>query len=619
MPPRNSYLRLSLLAALSAWVGDVSALGLGELNTHSFLGEPFTADVEVLTTGKEVLDAGCFHLRSPQGDDDLPWLRRGSFNLRRGSKLMLEIRSEVPLRDPVLQVGISVGCGHEVQRDYTLFLSPRGKDVESPVQPATMPAVAPPQMPTAATRRQPAPLAANEPPAPRLTPRRIEKRTKPLALPDRLVLSSGGDSVGEPSLRLATELLAWKEDGRAGGEAQREILRLEYRMLAAMNEQATTQLAAAEKLRNMEATLADLQQRASDFTGRIEKGAAPAAPAAPVQAVPASSPAAEMAASPATLPTDKPKSEAAPPHQTLISEWSFYGAMLGAVLGVGGWLGWRQYRERRTRRVELDEPIPEPVIAPPKSAEFDDFDEVDFHVEPAAAKTATQVDVPLDTEDVPPAPVEVPLEPVEVPEAVAVPNPPESRFEASGATVDEHFEVNPVMELAEIMLSFGRVKGAAQALQEYIDHNPEEALQPWIRLMDVYRMAGMRDEFDHLAQDLNRHFNVEVQHWSDDEGGKPQLDEPLDFILDTDEDMVPPLQIAPPKALTLEDIEHIRTKLIECWGGAECLGYLNQLLRDNRGGKRSGFTLPVVEEILFLIELLETRNSMESKNGGKNE
>ena len=83
----------------------------------------------------------------------------------------------------------------------------------------------------------------------------------------------------------------------------------------------------------------------------------------------------------------------------------------------------------------------------------------------------------------------------------------------SAATVNEHFEANPVMELAEIMLSFGRVKGAAQALQEYIDTNPQEALKPWIRLMDVYRMAGMRHEFEKVARELNKNFNVEVQKW----------------------------------------------------------------------------------------------------------
>lgn len=44
-------------------------------------------------------------------------------------------------------------------------------------------------------------------------------------------------------------------------------------MLMAMQERATSQLATAEKLRNMEATLGDLQQRAGDFAQRIEKPA----------------------------------------------------------------------------------------------------------------------------------------------------------------------------------------------------------------------------------------------------------------------------------------------------------------------------------------------------------
>ena len=67
---------------------------------------------------------------------------------------------------------------------------------------------------------------------------------------DRLVLSGGGDG-GEPSLRLATDLFAWKDNDSAAREAQREILRLEFRTLTALNERATSQLAAAEKLRNL--------------------------------------------------------------------------------------------------------------------------------------------------------------------------------------------------------------------------------------------------------------------------------------------------------------------------------------------------------------------------------
>jgi hypothetical protein len=174
----------------------------------------------------------------------------------------------------------------------------------------------------------------------------------------------------------------------------------------------------------------------------------------------------------------------------------------------------------------------------------------------------------------------------------------DSVMSINATTLDEHFEANPVMELADIMLSFGRVKGAAQALQEYIDHNPQDALQPWIRLMDVYRMAGMRAEFENVARNLNLHFNVEVQSWDDALSG---IDVPSS---DSERPVAPRPQ-------TLEDLPRLMNTIVDLWNSGDVVGYLYQLLRDNRGGQRLGFSLPVVEDVLFLIELKETANRME--------
>jgi hypothetical protein len=180
--------------------------------------------------------------------------------------------------------------------------------------------------------------------------------------------------------------------------------------------------------------------------------------------------------------------------------------------------------------------------------------------------------------------------------------------------------VNPVMELAEIMLSFGRVKGAAQALQEYIDGNPKQALQPWIKLLDVYRMAGMREEFEAIAANLNQHFNVEILMWDTPMPGAEKVDlafEPLEF--DEIHSETPPPPTGMQKALTIENIPHIRDRLVQTWRTPACLDYLYQLLRDNRGGTRSGFTLPVVQELLFMIELLEfdTKSTYNTEETGE--
>jgi len=68
---------------------------------------------------------------------------------------------------------------------------------------------------------------------------------------------------------------------------------------------------------------------------------------------------------------------------------------------------------------------------------------------------------------------------------------------------------------------------------------------------------------------------------------------------------------APRRPLSLEELPHVIEALVAAWNTPECGEYLQWLLRDNRGGQRSGFALPVVEEILFLVELRETRERLE--------
>ena len=166
------------------------------------------------------------------------------------------------------------------------------------------------------------------------------------------------------------------------------------------------------------------------------------------------------------------------------------------------------------------------------------------------------------------------------------------------------------MELAEIMLSFGRVKGAAQALQEYIDSNPQEALKPWIRLMEVYRMAGMRKEFEKVARDLNRNFNVEVQRR--EQTVEPESAGPVDVILDT-EPVAAGNQLAGGKVEGIEGMPAITEQVVLRWNDGSVIDYMNLLLRDNRGGTRLGFSLPVISDILFLVELKEVSNKIEKE------
>ncbi|MBL8428367.1 MAG: hypothetical protein JNJ95_00525 [Dechloromonas sp.] len=586
-------LRCSLPVLILALSGGVSAAGLGELRGQPVLGERLQLEIELLGAEKLKLDSNCFRLVQPSGESDLPWIKSAVLSVRKGARPVLEVRSESPLREPIMQLSVQMGCGHEVSRSYILMASPQRSDPLVVAERRLPESALPPdrlQIRQPVRARSVAPAVVEAPP--KLPARRAERSRAAAATPDRLMLSDGG-LLAEPSLRLATELIL---GNAAVKEAQREILRLEYRMLVAMHEQATTQLATAEKLRNMEGMLGELQLRATEAAHRVEtkESAAATSPASPdSQKSPTPLP---------SLPSATMGEPAKPVAKSLVveessglSEWSLYGVLLGSVLGIAGWLGWRQYRSRRWEEADGEPPIDIPTVKvdPKRADEREELGGVDLPFEPVAMGGPMLVDVELDAaSDSEPGRSEL-----------AVKEPPrgnDSLMSISATTLDEHFEVNPVMELAEIMLSFGRVKGAAQALQEYIDQNPQEALQPWIRLMDVYRMAGMRAEFENVARNLNTQFNVEVQTWDEARG---QVGASLDGE-----------RPVSPRPQSLEDMPRLVNTVIELWDSGDVVGYLYQLLRDNRGGQRTGFALPVVEDVLFLIELKETANRMESSD-----
>lgn len=146
--------------------------------------------------------------------------------------------------------------------------------------------------------------------------------------------------------------------------------------------------------------------------------------------------------------------------------------------------------------------------------------------------------------------------------------------------VDGEDEHNSAIELAEIMMSFGRVQGAAQTLADFIRANPKQAVKPWMKLLEVYRVANMQMEFEALTAQLNKTFNVQPVRWDDFDITRSAQD-------------------------SLESHDHIRLQLCTLWGTPACQAYLHHLLRDNRQGTRQGFPLAIIDEILLLLGILE--------------
>ena len=107
-------------------------------------------------------------------------------------------------------------------------------------------------------------------------------------------------------------------------------------------------------------------------------------------------------------------------------------------------------------------------------------------------------------------------------------------------------------------------------------------MKPWVKLLEVYRTANMRMEFEALTAQMHKTFNVQPVLWED-------------------------FEVALHAPESLENMAHLSQRLYELWGRRECQAFLHDLLRDNRQGTRQGFPLAIVDEVLLLMAILDAQ------------
>jgi hypothetical protein len=156
---------------------------------------------------------------------------------------------------------------------------------------------------------------------------------------------------------------------------------------------------------------------------------------------------------------------------------------------------------------------------------------------------------------------------------------------------DEH---KSAVELADIMVSFGRIHGAAATLAEYIKSNPKEAVTPWLKLLDLYHTAGLKTEFDNWARQLHKAFNIRRATWDSYDSLRTST-------------------------ASVEDLPHIAKRLQVLWRTPACQAYIEELLRDHREGSREGFSFAVVDDLLMLEDVLEAELGEFRRRAGKGE
>lgn len=559
-------------------VGGAWALGLGEIQPKSALGERLVATIEVVGGESPSIDPSCFRLQIPPpgAADEIPTLRQGRVTLqRRGNDYQLRVTSDRPVNEPILQVGIEIGCGAELARRFTLLLSPPDVSVPTVAADSSAASVAPAEVARAPKASRGERRGVSGKSTKRTSKRHIPGRSgaavplstapagaepvRSAAAPgapaaDRLVIAAGTGAIGAAGAESDEAKIKRKLD-----ETGADVTRLKDHLAA--NFQTGGDPALEKSLSELQSRLAAVQQSLAAMQAQAS-GAVAAAP-------PAQTPAPSPEVTPPTAQAQAPAAGQAgkePPAEGGWPAWLL--PLLLALLGIGG--GVLLAYRNRGRRVE--------------GGNEGASEEAPAWRMPLLTRGTAAAGAQFET---PTVGSSMPLEQASWPTTKGGGIPSAMR----SVKLEDVSEADSIMELAELLVSYGRLKSAAEALQEFINAKPKEALQPWVRLLDIYRRMGRREEFEQLATDLNRNFNVERVVWGEDSHA-----------------IVEALTEEPARGnrpLTLEGFPHIMERIVSSWGSRECLAFLQDLLHDNREGSREGFSLPVIQEIVLLAGMLE--------------
>ena len=611
------------------------ALSLGDEQVSSSLGQPLRMIIPLLGSTADSLDTRCYRVVAPSRSDGLSVVTQARIELQTSTTPpQLVIRSSRPIDEPVIRLSIEAGCDAPIRRDYTILLDPPPVSAPEPrvtiaapppalpmavERPATLPG--PAEMSAAdkaviAAERAASRRAANAAPvastAKSRAPAKVVSRGKsapPTTLRDKSAVGAatarqiqqdklevqGGAPAGPssaaeiaslsalavPRLRIASDLVFREQPGNAPSAAPVDELQ------DAVAKDRRARLLAAPIDRDLaprlEADLVVAQRRLAALqsqlaaAGMVTKADAPAAVAnkAPV------------AATPAVL-------------QSSASDWQRWAWIPGLLLVVGliTFLLRQRRNQATTRFAATTSESPSHVgdeeitvvrtVADgnegrnqPNTSSFGGT----MTLPVTSAATAAEVATPLTG----PASSSRDASPVIARhaerEASDRLNNPLFQLRDTESHVDVT-ELSQVTDEAQVYADLGRNDQAVELLRDHIDAQTGELSSPapWLMIFELYRRTNNRQGYDELAPQFRKHFNGRVPEW-DNYGHELALDDGL------------------------EAFPHLVARIERDWGTGEARKFLEELLYDNRGGSRLGFSLAAYRDILLLLQVHEGLNA----------
>ena len=543
----NFKLKLAVLSALSAYAftasGSAFALGLGNVEVKSYLGQPLRATIKLQGAG-ELKGDGCFKLISDANLENA--LSSANFKLSKivNDEAILTVSTSQIINEPITNMALMAECDANVRRDYILLLDPpttvetkNSADEES-------------------TFFSNSSLNTNfsaEAPAEKSAPQTVKvgksagktvkaKSTSAKKINKNIVLTAGfraesstdGKAIvsAEPKAVAKTSIVNKTSTPHlsvSSGdmvmshslESPKLLLDKQLHLSPETSPEAYAPgIAVQDEVTVMNNRLAHLQKQISTLQQRNT-----------------------------VLETEnKPKALQAEQDKISSNNWQWLNYLAGAGLLAGGYFATNWWRRRRQMQqlananwINVEHEDTAPLLSADINTANDDFFD------------NLSAEVPFNSTQ-----------------------EPFNSFKESSEkqiTVEEFSADQNILDHADVFLSHGRTSLAIQLLQNHLLDYPKQSVTIWLFLLDLLAKENMQAAYEQTTLECKEHYNIRIADFTNDEASEK---------------------------LSFEDFPRLHAALQEIWGTPAAVTFLDDLIYNSRLESRVGFEKSVIEDLLLL-------------------
>jgi len=465
------------------------ALGLGDLNVKSHLGQPFRAKIKVHGASDLIADDAnkgtCFKLGESDNGNALTAV---SFKLDAvaGDEAMLTLSTAQVINEPILDLVVMAECGTSIRRDYVVLLDPiLTAETENVADEETSPiAVTPIIEAKKPAKAHPQSVKTTDTIADASTDKKLrhtKKSSKNKALNTNIVLHVPGGNVNTQTMTVEKTAeknspppnqprLSISSSASMDAPSNTANLRLDNSRLA--NLHLDRQLTFTPDA-NAEALLADadMQDEVTAMNNRLAHLTAQVA---------------KLQSRNLALESDnKVKTQALSETETFKAKLRWIGYALGVALAlVSGSIAAKWWRRR----------APKQIGAAAKWSIVENAESTD--VEAVAEDDSQNIDIRVKKS---------------TGESTFIPS--NLSFEDSIIVEDKNYDLS-ILDHADVFLSHGRTALAIQLLQNHLLDYPKQSVTIWLFLLDLLRKEKMHAVYEQTALECKEHFNIKIAEFA---------------------------------------------------------------------------------------------------------